>query len=143
VLRVVVRVFQIIGIVVIILVVLVSVVVLPFLSRLLKKLNKSLSAERPAIAREMRTSLGELEAAQDQIEAVVVVTDSVKSGMKAAISAADKAVGWLESNVFQIGLPILLSLLILTASIVRGLKPRKGKKAVAVVPPPSWESGPE
>ena len=138
-----VRVFQIIAIVVIALAILLFIILLPLLSRLLKKLNKSRSAGRPAIAREMSTSLGEMKAAQDQIESVAVVTDSVKSGMKAAISAADKAVEFLESSPFQVGLPALIWVLFLTVSIFRMLKPRKVKKEVTVIPPPSWESGPE
>jgi len=135
-----VRVLQIIAIVVIAFAILLFIILLPLLSRLLKKLNKSLSAGRPAIAREMSTSLGEMKAAQDQIESVAVYTDSVESGMKAAISAADRAVGFLESNAFQVGLPALIWVLFLTISIFRVLKPRNVKKKVTVIPPPSWES---
>jgi len=138
-----VKVLQIIAIVVIAFAILLFILLLPLLSRLLKKLNKSLSAGRPAIAREMSTSIGEMNAAQDQIESVAVVTDSVKSGMKAAISAADKAVEFLESSAFQVGLPALIWVLFLTVSIFRLVKPRKVKKEVTVIPPPSWESGSE
>ncbi len=136
-----VKVLQIIAIVVIGLAILLFIILLPLLSRLLKKLNKSLSAGRPAIAREMITSLGEMKAAQDQIESVAVATDSVKSGMKAAISAADRAVGFLESNAFQVGFPALIWVLVLMVSILRVLKPRKVKKEVTLIPPPSWENG--
>ena len=136
------KVFQIIGIVVIIITVLISVLILPFLSRLLKRLNKALSAGRPDIAREMSQSLHEIEAAQGQIEAVTAMTESVKSGMQAAIGVADKVVEFLESGVFQVGLPVLLWFLILVTSIIRGLQwGRKGKEStIAPIPPPSWEA---
>lgn len=135
------KVFQIIAIVVMVVTLFILILILPFISRMLKKLNKSFADRRVGIRSQMTASLTEMEAAQGQIEALSQVTASVKDGLDSMMGVTDKAVAFLRSNAFQFGLPVVIWLLLLVVAIprgVRGPRPRK-KPAPVVIPPPSWE----
>lgn len=136
-----VTIFRIIAVVVIILGVFIGIFVLPFLARFLKKANKSMAGRARQVRDQVNTSLGGMETAQNQIEAFSAVSASVKAGMDSAISAAGKAVSFLESRTFQIGLPAVLWFLLLVIALPRGLRRRTPKpKPKRVIPPPSWEA---
>ena len=123
----------------IILGVFIGIFVLPFLARFLKKANKSMAGRARQVRDQVNTSLGGMKTAQDQIEAFSAVSASVKAGMDSAISAAGKAVSFLESRTFQIGLPAVLWFLLLVIALPRGLR-RRTPKPKRVIPPPSWEA---
>jgi hypothetical protein len=135
------KVFQIIGTVCIVLGVLIAIILLPLISRLLKNANRSLAKESRTFSGQMRSSLEEMDTAKAQIDAAGEVTVAVKQGMKAAIGAMDGLRLFLESNVFQVGLPVLIWTAVLVVSITRGILPgrRSGqsKPAIKPIPPPS------
>lgn len=133
------KVFQIIGIAAVVIFTLLFALVLPFLSRLLKKLNRSLADRAGGIKKQVSDSLSEMDTAQGQIEAFGAVTASVKSGIGTVISAADRLVAFLESGAFQVGLPVVLVFLMLFIGLPRGLLRRKKPRKVEMIPPPSWE----
>jgi hypothetical protein len=133
--------FRIIAVVVIILGVFIAIFVLPFLARFLKRTNKSMAESARHVRDQVNTSLGGMETAQVQLDAFAAATGSVKAGMTAAIGAADKAVSFLESRAFQIGLPAVLWFLLLAIALPRGLRHHKPKREPRkVIPPPSWEA---
>lgn len=140
------KVFQIIGIVAIILGTLVFAVVFFFIGKLLKSFNKTFVGKGRDITGQMRESMKEMDIAQDQLAAFDVVATQVKAGMDSAIGVADRAVGFLRSNAFQVGLPVVFWVLFLMVAVPRGLfrRPKKKqKKEVKPIPPPSWEAQPE
>jgi hypothetical protein len=133
--------FEIIGVVAIVVAVLVAVLVLPFLSRALKRFNKSGVERAHQVRTQVTSSLGGVEDAQVQIDSVAAVTEGVKAGMTAAIATADQAVTFLESRAFQVGLPAVLWFLLLVVALPRGLHRARPKKIPRrVIPPPSWEA---
>ena len=133
--------FEIIGVVAIVVAVLVAVLVLPFLSRALKRFNKSGVDRAHRVRAQVTSSLGGVGDAQVQIDSVAAVTEGVKAGMTAAIGVADQAVSFLESRAFQIGLPAVLWFLLLVVALPRGLHGSRPKKSPRkVIPPPSWEA---
>lgn len=131
--------FEIIAVVAIVVAVLVAVLVLPLLARLLKSFNKS-GVKR---AREFRTqvtgSLKDVDSVQAQVDALAQVTRGVKAGMDGAVEVAGKAVSFLESRTFQLGLPAVLWFLLLAVAVPRGLRGLSALKPRRVIPPPSWE----
>lgn len=135
--------FEIIAVVAIVVAVLVAVLVLPLLAGLLKSFNKS-GVKR---AREFRTqvtgSLEDVDAVQAQLDALGQVTRGVKAGMDSAVEAAGKAVSFLESRTFQVGLPAVLWLLLLAVAVPRGIRGLSSVKPRRVIPPPSWEESGE
>lgn len=134
------KVLQIIGIVSVVLGVFVGVVVLPIMSRFLKKAHKALQGKARDIPDQVGASLESISVAQGQIDALIATTASVKAGMEAAIGFADKAIAFLNSALFQVGLPALLWALFLSVALPRGLRRRKKKgPKVKPIPPPSWE----
>jgi hypothetical protein len=134
------KVFQIIGIVALVLFIPIASIALYMAGKLLKKVNRSLGERAGGIRKQVTASLGEIDAAQDQLEAFSAVAASVKVGMNKAIEAADKAVGFLKSGAFQAGLPAAILVLFLAVTLPRGLRMRKKKKSrIKPIPPPSWE----
>lgn len=134
------KIFQIIGIIALVIAIFVFIIILPIINRLLKGLNRTLGSRGRDLRGQMSSSLKEIEVAQGQLETVVSATDSVKSGMRAAIGAADKFVDFLKSPVFQLGLPVSLWFLLLAVAVPRGIRRHKKiSKKQRVIPPPSWE----
>jgi len=132
--------FKIIGIVSIVACTLVGILALPFLARFLKKVNESIADRSRQIRDQVSTSLNEIETAQTQIETIATTTSSIKAGMNSCLTTADKAVSFLESRIFQTGVPAALWLLLIAIALPRGLRKSKSKKkARRVIPPPSWD----
>ncbi len=143
-LGVVARVFEIIGIVAIILLGLITVAVLYFLNKGLKKLNGITRSGHSEIGRELRVSLSGLDGAQGQLDQISAATEATRAGMKSALSAADAALAFLKSNVFQVGVPVCMWLLLLAVTVPRSLAgSKKKKKKVEPIPPPSWQAAAE
>lgn len=135
------RIFQIIGIVGILIASFLVIVILHFLRKGLKKANKSLGGGRSGVRKELTSSLKGLEGAQEQLAALSAMTESVKAGMQSSIGAADRFVTFVKSDVFQIGVPVVLWFLLLVFTIPRAISAgkKKKKKKPTPIPPPSWE----
>lgn len=135
------KVFQVIGVVFIILFTLVFVVALPFLSKFLKKLNRSLGDRGRVVRDQMRSTLTNIETAQDEIRSVSAMTEAVRGTMDSAIKTADGAVAFLKSSAFQVGVPLAVWTLFLLIAVPRGIRWRRLKKkrtGPKPIPPPSW-----
>jgi len=135
------KVFQIIAVATIILFGLVFALALRFLGKFLKRHNKGMVSRAGEVRKQFDSSIGGIDNAQGQIEAMAAMTGAVRGGMDSAIAVADRAVSFLESRTFQVGLPALLWVLLLVIAIPRGLRMRRPKqKEPNVIPPPSWEA---
>lgn len=135
-----VKALQIIGIVSVVLVTFVGVVVLPIMAKFLKKAHGVFREKARDIPNQLGATVESIGVAQGQIDALIATTASVKSGMEAAIGLADRAIAFLSSTVFQVGLPAVLWALFLIIALPRGLRRRKKKgPKIRPVPPPSWE----
>ena len=55
------------------------------------------------------------------------------------IGAADKLVAFVRSDVFQVGVPVVLWFFLVAVTIPRLLVGGKKKKKPTPIPPPSWE----
>ncbi len=135
------KIFQIIGIVGILIATFLFIVILHFLRKGLKKANKSLGGGRSEVRKELTSSLKGLDGAQEQLEALSAMTASVKAGMQSGIGAAERFVAFVKSDVFQVGVPVVLWFLLLVFTIPRALSAgkKKKKKKPTPIPPPSWE----
>jgi hypothetical protein len=135
------KIFQIIGIVGILIAAFLVVVILHFLRKGLKKANQALGTGRREVRKDLTSSLKGLDDAQGQLEAFSVMTDTVKAGMGSAIGAADKLVAFVRSDVFQVGVPVVLWFFLVAVTIPRVLLggKKKKKKKPTPIPPPSWE----
>jgi len=124
--------------------VLVAILVLPFLSRALKRFNKSGAQRARDLREQVTSSMNDVDEAQQQLDAFSAMSAGVKTGMEKAVEAADGAVMFLGSRIFQVGLPAVLWFLLLVIALPRGLRgtrylarPRRER-----IPPPSWEAEP-
>ncbi len=135
------KIFQVIGIVGILIASLLVIVVLYFLRKGLKKANQSLGGGRSEVRKELASSLKGLDGAQEQLEALSAVTESVKAGMRSGIGAADRLVAFVKSDAFQVGVPMAMWLLLIVVTIPRAVSggKKKIKKKPTPIPPPSWE----
>jgi len=136
--------FEIIGIIAIILFGLIMLAILFFMGKGIKHLNKILGSRRGEVSKDLVTSLKSLQQAQDQLEAVSIMTATVKDGMSAAIGITDKAVDFLKSDAFQVGLPLTFWFLLVAVAVPRGFlgKKKHKKKKTGPIPPASWELEP-
>ncbi len=138
---------EIIGAITIVLGVLIAIAVLFFVNRGLKAANRGLEGRRGDVSRDLRASMKGLDEAQVQLDAMSTATAGVKSGMEAAISAADRVVAFVRSSVFQVGVPTVMWVLLVLIAVPRGLsrsrKLLKKKKKKKPIPPPSWEAAAE
>ena len=134
-------VFEIIAVVAIVLAVFIACFVLPISARYLKKTYKSLRPVSRGLRDQVGTSITGIDAAQVQLDAFAQATSGIKAGMDSALRGADKAVSFLRSNTFQVGLPVTLWVLFLVVALPRGLRRPAKKKArkKEPVPPSSWE----
>lgn len=135
------KVFEVIGIVALVLLIPTAFVILYMAGKSLKKVNLSLVGRAGDMRKQVEASLSGMDTAQGQLAAFSTVSTSVKAGVDKAIEAADKAVGFLKSTAFQVGLPAAIWVLFLAVTLPRGLIRRKKKKKSEVkpIPPPSWE----
>lgn len=135
------KVFEVIGIVSLVLLIPTAFVILYMAGKSLKKVNLSLVGRAGDMRKQVEASLSGMDTAQGQLAAFSTVSTSVKAGVDKAIEAADKAVGFLKSTAFQVGLPAAIWVLFLAVTLPRGLIRRKKKKKSEVkpIPPPSWE----
>ena len=135
------KVFEVIGIVSLVLLIPTAFVILYMAGKSLKKVNLSLVGRAGDMRKQVEASLSGMDTAQGQLAAFSTVSTSVKAGVDKAIEAADKAVGFLKSTAFQVGLPAAIWVLFLSVTLPRGLIRRKKKKKSEVkpIPPPSWE----
>ncbi len=137
------KIFQIIGIVFTVIFALSIIVILPIINRLLKGLNRSFSERKFTITQEVAKSEVGVDTAKEQVEAIKAATDVFRRNLEKTISLADSAVAFLDSNAFQFGLPVLLWILFFMISLPRGLrksKRKKKRKRFEAIPPPSWEN---
>lgn len=136
------KVFQVIAIVAIILFGLIFAVALRFLGKFLKRHNKGMVSRASEVRKQFDSSMGGIDNAQVQIEAMAAATGAVRAGMDGAIAVADSAVSFLESRAFQVGLPMVLWFLLLVIAVPRGLRVRWTRliPRPAPIPPPSWEA---
>jgi UDP-N-acetylmuramyl pentapeptide phosphotransferase/UDP-N-acetylglucosamine-1-phosphate transferase len=132
--------FEIIAIVAMILAVLIAIFILPFLARFLKRTNKSMADRARGVRDQVTTSLGGMETAQAELESFAAMTSGAKAAMTGAIATADKAVQFLESRTFQIGLPLAFIFGLLAVAVPRGRRNPHPRKRRTVIPPPSWEA---
>jgi hypothetical protein len=133
--------FEIIGVIAIIVAVLVAILVLPFLSRALKRFNKSGAQRARDLREQVTSSMSDVDEAQKQLDAFTAVSEGLRTGMTQAIEVADGAVTFLESRAFQVGLPAALWFLLLAIALPRGLRGSRVKMVRRrVIPPPSWEA---
>lgn len=135
------KVFEVIGIVALVLLIPIAFVILYMAGKSLKKVNLSLVGRAGDIRKQVEASLSGMDTAQGQLAAFSTVSASVKAGVDKTIEAADKAVGFLKSTAFQVGLPAAIWVLFLSVTLPRGLIRRKKKKKSEAkpIPPPSWE----
>ncbi len=132
--------FEIIGTIAIIVAVLVAVLVLPVLARLLKRFNRSGADRARGIRSQVTESIGDVDAAQEQLDAFAAVSAGVRVAMDHAIEGTGRVVGFLESRTFQVGLPLVLWFLLLLVAVPRGFRrPKTATKPRRVIPPPSRE----
>lgn len=135
------KIFEIIAVVAIILFGLVFAIALRFLAKFLKRHNKGMLTRAGEVRKQFDASIGNVDNAQGQIQAMADMTGAVRAGMDSAIAVADRAVSFLESRPFQLGLPALLWFLLLVIALPRGLRLRRPpKREPKVIPPPSWEA---
>jgi len=135
------KIFEIIAVVLIIIFGLAFAFALRFLAKFLKRNNKTMGSRAGEMRKQFDSSIGGMDNAQVQIEALAAVTTSVRAGMTGAIALAAKAVTFLESRAFQIGLPAVLWFLLLAIALPRGLREHRARRGeVHVIPPPSWEA---
>jgi hypothetical protein len=135
------KIFEVIAVVAIILFALVFAVALRFLAKFLKRHNKGMITRAGEVRKQFDASIGGVDNAQVQIEAMAAMSGAVRAGMESAIGVADTAVSFLESRTFQIGLPALLWFLLLAIALPRGLRVRRPpRREPNVIPPPSWEA---
>lgn len=134
---------KILAIIGIILGTLIALVVLPVISRVLKKTNKTMAQRAREVSKEVNTSIAGLDEAQVQIQAMEAATAAVQQSVAAANKAAGQAVAFLESRTFQLGVPALLWFLLFAIALPRGLRLTTTRKKRRVIPPPSWEAADE
>lgn len=131
---------QITGIVAVVLGLFVGVVVLPVVGRFLKKAHRVIQQRARELPGQVSATTEGMAAAQVQIDALIAATTGVKRGMETAIGLADRAVAFLNSTAFQVGLPALIWTLFLFIALPRGLRGRRKKSpGIVPIPPPSWE----
>ncbi len=134
-------VLEILGIIGIFLLLAVSVIVLPLLGGLLKSVNKSLGSRGPELKKQVRDSVASMDTAGQQIEAMALATKSARLGMNKALEASDRVLAFLNSKVFQLGVPAVMWVLFFVIAVPRGLFARaRWFKPVEPIPPPSWET---
>lgn len=134
------RIFQIIGIVFTVLFTILIIVALPLINRLLKQLNKSFSERKNTITQEVTRSEIGMDTARQQVDALKASTDIFRRNLEKVVTIADSAVAFLDSNAFQLGLPLVLWVLFFAVALPRGLRQKRRKrKRFEAVPPPSWE----
>ncbi len=135
------KIFEVIGALAIILFGIILIVLLFFIGKGLKKLNRMIADHRAGITRNLDVSLGGVQEAQVQIDALSVMTSTVRTGLGSALSGADVMVSFLKSSVFQTGLPVLLCIGLIAVTMPRALfgNLKKKKSSTKPIPPPSWE----
>ncbi len=137
------KIFEVIGALAIILFGIILIALLFFVGKGLKKLNRMIADHRAGITRNLDVSLGGIQEAQVQIDALAVLTSTVRTGLGSALSGADVMVSFLKSSVFQTGLPVLLWMGLIAVTMPRALfgslKKKKNKSPIKPIPPPSWE----
>jgi predicted PurR-regulated permease PerM len=137
-------VLEILGIIGVLLLLVVSVIVLPLLGSLLKSMNKSIVTRGPGFRKQVNESMTEIQDVNKEIEALAAATKGVKVGMDKALSTADRVIEFLESKVFQLGLPAILWAVFFLVALPRAIFHRKKKReAVEPIPPPSWQAAAE
>ena len=134
--------FQIIGIIAVFLFTGLFAIIFLLIGGGLKRLNRSMGRRRREVREEIDRSLLEIEQADQQIKSIEVLSQSVRAAMESAIGLADRTVAFLESAVFQVGVPAVLWTLFLVVALPRaarhGRKRGKRKKREPV-PPESWK----
>ncbi|HEY5531733.1 MAG TPA: hypothetical protein VIK22_07000 [Candidatus Anoxymicrobiaceae bacterium] len=137
------KIFEVIGALAIILFGIILIALLFFIGKGLKKLNRMIADHRAGITRNLDVSLGGIQEAQVQIDALSVLTSTVRTGLGSALSGADMMVSFLKSSVFQTGLPVLLWMGLIAVTMPRALfgslKKKKKISSTKPIPPPSWE----
>jgi len=137
------KIFEVIGALAIILFGIILIALLFFIGKGLKKLNRMIADHRAGITRNLDVSLGGIQEAQVQIDALSVLTSTVRTGLGSALSGADMMVSFLKSSVFQTGLPVLLWMGLIAVTMPRALfgslKKKKKTSSTKPIPPPSWE----
>jgi hypothetical protein len=139
-------VWEILGIIGVLLLLIVSVIVLPLLGHLLKSLNKGLVTRGPDFKKQVNDSMIEIQDVDKEIEALAAATRGAKLGMDKALVTADRVLGFLNSKLFQLGLPAVLWVLFFLVAVPRAWRATPkifNWKPVQPIPPPSWQKAAE
>lgn len=116
--------------------------VLFFMNKGLKALNRGFKGAGGDVTKQFGESIEGMDAAQDQLEELSVLTDAAKVGVRSAIGFAEHVVAFLRSDAFQVGLPVAIWVGWLVVAVPRVLvfgRTRRKRIVFEPVPPPSWE----
>ncbi|MDD5748489.1 MAG: hypothetical protein PHP64_05535 [Actinomycetota bacterium] len=133
------KIFQILGIVVLFITIVAAAILLPLISKLLKKLNKTIQERESGLGKQMDSSISSIDSVSTYIETLDSITTSARDFMDSILSFTEKALAFLESRTFQVGVSILTWCLFFFVALPRALFMRTKKAKRKMVLPPSWE----